>query len=133
MTHLAFSVSCPIYLHSLIIIFSGNRDTPYMVFEYMLHGDLAELLRKTDPSIRGSEPSVNLSKVRITYTSKLNYSRTFKTNYCLMQVKSMAECTERNILQYFRPSLSYRLSLRSLFCLLVLSRRLRQGLLYSKK
>ena len=56
-------------------MFSGNRDTPYMVFEYMLHGDLAELLRKTDPSIRGSEPSVNLSKVSITYTSKLNYSK----------------------------------------------------------
>ena len=50
----------------------GNRDTPYMVFEYMLHGDLAELLRKTDPSIRGSEPSVNLSKVSISYASKVN-------------------------------------------------------------
>ena len=33
----------------------------------------------------------------------------FKTNFCLMQVKSIAEC--------FRPSLSYRLSLSSLFCL----------------
>ena len=30
-----------------------------------------------------------------------------------MQVKSIAEC----ILQYFRPSLSYQLSLRPLFCL----------------
>ena len=38
-----------------------------------------------------------------------------------MQVKSIA--------QYFRPSLSYRLSLRSLFCLF-LSGRLRQVLLY---
>ena len=36
-----------------------------MVFEYMLHGDLAELLRKTDPSIRGSEPAVPLRKVNI--------------------------------------------------------------------
>ena len=33
----------------------------------------------------------------------------FKTNYSLMQVKSIAE--------YFRPSLSYHVSLRSLFCL----------------
>ena len=41
------------------------RDTPYMVFEYMLYGDLAELLRKTDPSIRGSEPAVPLRKVNI--------------------------------------------------------------------
>ena len=34
----------------------------------------------------------------------------FKTDYHLMQVKSTAEC--------FRPSLSYHLSLRHLFCLL---------------
>ena len=34
-----------------------------MVFEYMLHGDLAELLRKTDPSIRGTEPTFPLRKV----------------------------------------------------------------------
>ncbi|XP_052237242.1 tyrosine-protein kinase transmembrane receptor Ror-like [Dreissena polymorpha] len=31
---------------------TGTDETPYMVFEYMLHGDLAELLRKNDPSIR---------------------------------------------------------------------------------
>ena len=41
----------------------------------------------------------------------------FKTNYRLMQVKSIAECSKRSILQYFWPSLSYHLSLRSLFCL----------------
>ena len=41
----------------------------------------------------------------------------FNTNYCLMQVKSIAECSMGSILQYFRPSLSYHLSLRSLFCL----------------
>ena len=29
----------------------------------------------------------------------------FKTNYCLMQVKSIAECSPWSILQYFRPSL----------------------------
>ena len=41
----------------------------------------------------------------------------FNNNYRLMQVKSIAECSKRNILQYFRPSLSYHLPLRSLFCL----------------
>ena len=41
----------------------------------------------------------------------------FKTNYSLMQVKSIAECSKGSILQYFRPSLSYHLSLRPLFCL----------------
>ena len=41
----------------------------------------------------------------------------FKTNYLLMQVESIAECSKGSILQYFRPSLSNHLSLRSLFCL----------------
>ena len=40
----------------------------------------------------------------------------FKTNYLLMQVKSIAECSKGSILQYFWPSLSYHLSIRSLFC-----------------
>ena len=53
----------------------------------------------------------------------------FKTNYPLMQVKSIAEFSKGSILQYFRPSLSYHLSLRSLFCRF-LSGRLRQVLLY---
>ena len=39
-----------------------------------------------------------------------------KTNYRLMQVKSIAECSKGSILQSFRPSLSYHLLLRSLFC-----------------
>ena len=54
----------------------------------------------------------------------------FKTNYPLMQVKSIAECSNGSILQYFWPSLSYNLSLRSLFCLF-LSGRFTQGLLYT--
>ena len=37
----------------------------------------------------------------------------FKTNYRLMQVKRTAECPKGSVLQYFRPSLSYHLSLRS--------------------
>ena len=53
----------------------------------------------------------------------------FKTNYRLMQVKSIAECSKGSILQYFGPSLNYHLSLRSSFCLF-LSGRLRQDLLY---
>ena len=34
-----------------------------------------------------------------------------------MQVKDIAECSKGSILQYFGPSLSYHLSLRSMFCL----------------
>ena len=34
-----------------------------------------------------------------------------------MQDKSIAECPNGSILQYFQPSLSYHLSLRSWFCI----------------
>ena len=53
----------------------------------------------------------------------------FKTNYRLMQVKSITECSKWSILQYFRPSLRYQLLLRSLFCLF-LSGRFTHILLY---
>ena len=46
-------------------------------------------------------------------TSKL----VFKTDYRLMKVQSIAECSKGSILQYFRPSLSYHLSLIFCFCL----------------
>ena len=61
--------------------------------------------------------------------SKRRPKLVFKTYYRLMQVKRFAECSKGSILQYFRPSLSYHLSLRSLICLF-LSGRLRQVLLY---
>ena len=53
----------------------------------------------------------------------------FKTNYRLMQVKSVAKCSKAIILQYFRLSLSYNLPLRSLFCIF-LSCRFTQVSLY---
>ena len=52
----------------------------------------------------------------------------FKTDYRLMQVKSIAECSNGSILHHFRLLLCNHLSLRSLFCLF-LSGCLRQVLL----
>ena len=46
-----------------------------------------------------------------------------------MQVKCVAECSKGSILQYFRPSLSYHLSLRSFFRL-ILSGHFTEVLLY---
>ena len=48
-----------------------------------------------------------------------------------MMVKIIAECSKGGILQYFQPSLSYHLSLRSLYYLFV-SGRFTQVLLYAK-
>ena len=76
---------------------------------------------------------VAASKERVNYTvkpvlkghSQKDQKLVFETNYGLMQVKSIAECSKGSILQYFRPSLTYQLSLRPLFCL-SLSGRFRQ-------
>ena len=46
----------------------------------------------------------------------------FETNNRLMDVKSIAECSKGSILQYFRPPLSYHLSLRLLFYLFLSGR-----------
>ena len=67
------------------------------------------------------------SKTFLNNHSQREQKLVYKTN--LMQVKSIAECSKRSNMQYFRPSLSYHLSLRSLFCLF-LSGHLRQVLLY---
>ena len=71
----------------------------------------------------------NTVKPVLSCHSKKDQKLVFMTDYGLMQVKSIAECSKGSILQYFGPSLSYHLSLRSLFCLF-LSGRLRQVLLY---
>ena len=47
-----------------------------------------------------------------------------------MQVKSIAECSKGSTLQYFRPQLSYHLSLRYLFDLF-LSGRFTQVLVFN--
>ena len=70
------------------------------------------------------------SKTCLRGHSKRTPKLVFKTDYRLMQVKSIAECSKGSILQYFQPSISYHLSLRSVFCLF-LSGRLRQVSLYN--
>ena len=72
-------------------------------------------------------PKIKLKTVNpvLSGHSKEDQNLVFKTEYRLMQVKGIAEFSKGSILQYFRPSLSYHLSLRSDFCL-SLSVRLRQ-------
>ena len=62
-------------------------------------------------------PLGHYSKTCFKWSFKMTEKLFFKTEYRLMQVKSVAECSKGSILQYFWPSLSYYLSLRSLFCL----------------
>ena len=74
------------------------------------------------------KPNIYTVKPVLSGQPKRRPNLVFKTDYCLMQVKSIAECSKGSILQYFPPSLSYHLPLRPLFCLF-LSGRLRKVLL----
>ena len=58
------------------------------------------------------------SKTGVNGHSQKYQKMVFKTDDRLMQFKSIAECSKGSILQYFRPSLSYQLSLRP--CLSIL-------------
>nr|XP_022327491.1 tyrosine-protein kinase transmembrane receptor Ror-like isoform X2 [Crassostrea virginica] len=49
-------------LSLLGVITKDVGDSPYMIFEYMIHGDLAELLRRNDPVMRKSENDFKLQK-----------------------------------------------------------------------
>ena len=88
-------------------------------------------------SILNTKLNIRPATMAVPYDSKTYVKRPlskrpqvfFKTIYRLMQVKSITECSNWSILQYFRPSLSYNLSLRSLFCLF-LSGRFTQVLLF---
>ena len=51
----------------------------------------------------------------------------YKTEYRLMQVKSIAECSKGSILQYFRPSLSYNFLINKIFVLSIFERLLKTG------
>ena len=45
----------------IIFEFSGD-ESPYMIFEYMEHGDLTEVLRRNDPCL-GSKNHIRLRQV----------------------------------------------------------------------
>ena len=72
----------------------------------------------------------NTVKLVLSGHSKIDKTKVLKRNGIFMKVEGIAECSKGSILQYFRPSLSYHLSLRPLF-FLFLSGHLRQVLLYN--
>ena len=53
--------------------------------------------------------------------SKRRPELVFMPEHRLMPIKRIAECSKESILQYFRPSLNYHLSLRY-FCLILIGR-----------
>ena len=112
------------------------------LFEYTL---LAKSERACNPTTVSYNRNIQISMPNNAITCiwlLMHYSKTclkrslskrpklvFKTDYCLMRVKSIVECSKGSILQCFWPSLSYHLSFRYLLCLF-LSGRFRQVLLY---
>ena len=88
---------------------------------------IAQLEQNPSLSITQRSYSKTCEKRQLSKRPKIG----FNTNYRLVHVKSIAKCSKGAILQYFRTSLSYHLSLRSLFCLF-LSGRFTQVLLYTR-
>ena len=74
---------------------------------------------------------LNTVKSVLSGHSKTHQKLVINTDYRLMQVKRIAECSKGSILQHFRPPLSYHFSLRPLFCLFLVG-RFRLVLLYWK-
>ena len=68
------------------------------------------------------------SKTCLKRSLKKNTKMIFNTEYRVMQVKSLAECSPWSILLYFRPSLSYHFRIKT-FVLYILNDSLRQVLL----
>ena len=93
----------------------------------LLQAILGEM-EKTSGSVTVKVNNITVKPV-LRGLSKRRPKLVFKIDYCLMQVKSIAECSKGSILQYFPPSLSYHLPLRPLFCLF-LSGHSRLVLLY---
>ena len=87
--------------------------------------------RTKEPELHKKSQHTGTVKPVLSSHSKRTQKLVFKTDYHLMQVKNIAECSKRSILQYFQPSLSYHFSLRPFFCIF-LSVHLRQVLLYIK-
>ena len=51
-----------IMLWTVIVLKIAEDDSPYMIFEYMEHGDLTEVLRRNDPCL-GAKYHIRLRQV----------------------------------------------------------------------
>ena len=98
----------PIYTNWSTCLFSGLGLRPCLVQTSLLSSEL----RLARPLRNLTWNKHSTAKPVLSGHSKRRHKLVFKTDYRLMQVKSIW-----SNLQYFRPSLSYHLSLRPLFCL----------------
>ena len=73
----------------------------------------------------------NTVKTVLSDHSKIDKTKILMTNFSLMKVKSIAECSNGSILQYFWPALSNNWAWKPIL-VFFLSGRLRQVLLYIK-
>ena len=124
-----------LYKKKIITLISLNIVLHWYIYK-RLHPSISQI-RTIVTSISMMTPILSASQAHtvkpvLSGHSKRRQKFVFKTDYCLMLVKSIAECSKGSILQYFQPSLSYHLSLRPSFCLFF-SGRLRQVLLYTCK
>ena len=77
--------------------FDVNKMSPKILFSSKdeLHEIVADYGKNSKTCLKG--------------TLKKDQKLGFQTDYGLMQVKSIAECSKGSILEYFRPSFNYHL------------------------
>ena len=103
--------SLTLYVYQDIILYEFN-SSPNQSVDLSGYSELSYMLFEL--SWRGC---TEYSKTYLNGHSQKDYKFVFKTNYPLMQVKSIAECSKGSI-QYFRPWLSFHFPLRSFFLFL---------------
>ena len=108
--------------------FLSNKSTDYSTCECECSIDLA-IHTVGHWSCTPNTSCANYSKTCLKRPLKKKTKLVFKTDFRLMQVKSIAECSPWSILQYLWTSLSYHLPIRFLLCLF-LSGHFRQVILY---
>ena len=105
---------------------SRTACKPKECFDSTFHHWVSEAMGPRDCVFRTMEVAFTSATFTVTCTVKRPPSKDRKlvseTKCRLMQAKSIAEYSKGSILQYFRPSLIYHLSLSFLFCLFLSGR-----------
>ena len=92
-----------------VLILVLKHDYSIIEGQWMTAAKLTTILRYiTRPPDKSALSITSLKQPH----SKKGQKWVFKTNYRLMQVKSIAECSKGSILQYMWPALSYHMALR---------------------
>ena len=108
-------------IYSLLHTLTNLPKHPAFEVHMIVQNENKQIDSKIEDELYPSYPSspansYKYSKTCVKWPLSKMLKISFQDQSSLKQVESIAECSKGSILQYFRPSLSYHVSLRSLFC-----------------